>query len=139
MKIYETVLWKPYPDSENALKRAKQLGLKTAVVTSVARFMFEKSLKTILNKVDMIVDGYTFRCEKSNPKIYLRTLAALWVEPAQAVMIGDDLAVDVKLPEGLGLKAILVDRESKHSAKPHHADAVVKDLDSAMEFVSKGV
>ena len=60
VKIYEAVLWKPYPDSESALNRAKQLGLKTAVVTSVARFMFEKS----------------------NPKIYLRTLAALGVEPA---------------------------------------------------------
>ena len=54
-------------------------------------------------------------------------------------MIGDDLAVDVKLPKGLGLKTILIDRGGEHSAKPHHADAVVKDLDCAMEFVSKGV
>ena len=41
------------------------------------------------------MDGNTFHCEKSGPKIYVRTLQALRVRPEEAVMIGDELEGDV--------------------------------------------
>jgi FMN phosphatase YigB (HAD superfamily) len=94
-RLYKGKNWKLYPDVQNALNKAKMLGLKTAIVTSIAKFMYIKALKPILNKVDLLVDAFTFHCEKSNPKIYMETLKTLEIKPEQAVMIGDEEDVDV--------------------------------------------
>jgi len=55
-----------YPDVAEALARAKKLGLKTAIVTSIPKFMYTKALKPIIDKVDLLVDAFTFHCERAH-------------------------------------------------------------------------
>jgi len=43
--------------------------------------------------------------------------------PPQAVIVGDETLVDIKIPKALGMRTILLDRESKISKKPFEADS----------------
>jgi FMN phosphatase YigB (HAD superfamily) len=133
-ELYEEAGWRRYPDVQSAFAKAKEAGLKTAIITTIARFKFKKALKPIWDKIDLVVDGNTFHCEKSNPKIYLKALEILGVEPCQAVMVGDEIQLDILLPKGLGIKAVFLDREEKNAGCPH-ADAVVNNLNEAVETI----
>lgn len=64
-----------------------------------------------------------------------RALEILNVKPEEAVVVGDDVQTDVVLPKRLGMKVILLDRGG--NMKCEHADAIVSDLDRAVETVIK--
>jgi FMN phosphatase YigB (HAD superfamily) len=137
-ELYGRNVWRMFPDAEVAVNMAKDAGLRTAIVTTIARFKYREVLKPIWDKIDVAVDGYTFHCEKSNPRIYVKTLEALGVEAGEAVMIGDDLGLDILLPKRLGMKAILLDRTGQYSDKDYEkADAAVNGLREAMEAVKE--
>jgi len=66
--------------------------------------------------------------------MYEHTLEFLDVRPAEAVMVGDDLDLDVILPKKLGMRAILLDRSGAHKESPY-PDAIVRNLVEAMEIM----
>jgi HAD superfamily hydrolase (TIGR01549 family) len=135
-KIVNAVESKPYklcPDAADAVRRAKGHGFKTAIVTTIAHFQFEKAIKPIRSCFDFIMTGYEAGCDKSNPKMYKKVLEALHVKPQEAVMIGDDMFVDIALPKRLGIRTILLDRERSCDGKL--VDAFVYDLREAVEMV----
>jgi len=135
-KLYEKTTWKLYHDVESALIKTKDLGLKTAIVTTIARFKFRKAIEPVSDKIDLLVDGYTFCCEKSNPKIYLRTLKTLGVRARETVMIGDDIQLDIMLPKRVGMRAILLDRKGKLSGeKCEGPDSIVNNLNQALDII----
>jgi len=135
-KLYEKTTWKLYHDVESALIKTKDLGLKTAIVTTVARFKFRKAIEPVSDKIDLLVDGYTFRCEKSNSKIYLGTLKTLGVRAREAVMIGDDIQLDIMLPKTIGMRAILLDRKGELSGeKCEGPDSIVNNLNQALDII----
>jgi len=138
-RLYENAKWTRFPDVEDAVKKAKSLGLGTAIVTTIARFQFKEALKPILRKIDVIVDGYTFHCEKSNPRIYLKMLEALDVDASEAVMVGDEMELDIQLPKRLGMKAILLDRAGQFLAQQSRmeADFVVRNLNEAIDALTE--
>jgi FMN phosphatase YigB (HAD superfamily) len=88
-----------FPDAAPAVKKAKQLNLKTAIVTTIAHFTFQPAITPIKQHFDTITTGYEAGCEKSNPKMHKQTLKKLNVTPEEAVMIGDELLVDIKIPK----------------------------------------
>jgi FMN phosphatase YigB (HAD superfamily) len=102
-----------YPDALGAIIKVKENGLKTAIVTTIARFKFEDAIQPIRQFIDLIMTGYEAGVDKSNPKMYMKVLDALKIKSSAAVMIGDEVALDVQLPRRLGMKAILLDREGK--------------------------
>jgi len=81
--------------------------------------------------------GYKGGCEKSNPLMHKKTLKELDVSPSQAVMIGDELLVDIKIPKSLGMHTILLDRLNVIREKPDEADAKARTLTEAMAIVEK--
>lgn len=134
--LYKKTRWKIYPDVKEALDSVKKQKLKTAVVTSIAKFKYIEALKPVRRKIDLIVDSHTFHCEKSNPKIYLKTLETLKIKPQQAIMVGDEIKLDVELPKKLDMKAILLDRKGVYVlegiSKP---DFIVSNLMEAVEII----
>lgn len=125
-------------DAAGAAKRAKHSGFKTAIVTTIAYFKFRKIISPIRKYFDFIMTGYEAGCDKTNPRMYRKILEDLNVRPEEAVMIGDDVQTDVLLPKRLGMKAILLDRERKNM-QCLLADAIVNDLNEAMETVMRGL
>jgi HAD superfamily hydrolase (TIGR01549 family) len=136
VKFLESKPYQLYPDAAEAVVKAKKNGLKTAVVTTIAHFTFEKAVKPIKAHFDFIMTGYEAGCDKTNPKMYRRVLKILKVKPEEAVMIGDKVEVDVLLPKRLGIKAILLDREKKNVECPAAIDTV-NNLIEAVEAVTR--
>ncbi|NWG11140.1 HAD family hydrolase [Candidatus Bathyarchaeota archaeon] len=121
-------------DATDTVKKAKENGFKTAIVTTIAYFQFKEAIKPIKKYFDFVMTGYEAGCDKTNPKMYRKVLEILNVKPEEAVMIGDDIQVDIFLPKKLGIYAILLDRERKNVECPQ-ADAIVHNLDEAVETV----
>lgn len=121
-------------DATEAVRKAKEYGFKTAIVTTIAHFQFKETIKPIKKYFDFIMTGYEAGCDKSNPKMYRKLLEILKVKPKEAAMIGDNVPIDIVLPKRVGINAILLDRERKNTKCPQ-ADAVVNDLNEAVETV----
>jgi FMN phosphatase YigB (HAD superfamily) len=101
--------------------------------------MYIKALKPIIDKVDLLVDAFTFHCEKSNPKIYRETLKALNVKPEQAVMVGDEEDVDILIPKRLGMYTIFLDRNRKRESSPLKVKpyAIADNLKEIVQIIEK--
>lgn len=123
-----------YPDAAETVIKAKRNGLKTAIVTTIAYFQFKRAIKPIKNYFDFIMTGFEAGCDKTNPKMYEKTLEILKVKPEETVVIGDNIEVDILLPKRLGMHAILLDRKRQH-LKCQAADAIANTLPHALELV----
>ncbi|MDI6690466.1 MAG: HAD family hydrolase [Candidatus Bathyarchaeota archaeon] len=135
-KLLESNPYQLYPDATEAVVKAKENGFKTAIVTTIAYFKFKKAVKPIRKCFDFVMTGYEAKCDKSNPKMYRRVLEILRVKPHEAVMIGDNMQLDILLPKRLGINTILLNRERK-IVEFSQADATVNDLREAIEIVRK--
>lgn len=132
VKLLKRRPYKLYPDAAEAVIKAKQGGMKTAIVTTIAHFQFQKAVKPLREYFDFIMTGFEAGCDKTNPRMYKRVLEILNVEPREAVMIGDNADIDVDLPKRLGIHAIFLDRTGQN-AKPSTADAIANSLPEAVE------
>jgi HAD superfamily hydrolase (TIGR01549 family) len=133
-KLLESRPYQLYPDATSAVIKAKTYGFKTGIVTTIAYFQFKKAVQPIKEYFDFIMTGYEAGCDKTNPRMYRKVLEILNVKPQEAVMIGDNVEIDVLLPKKLGINAILLDRD-KRNLRCEHADAVANDLNHAVETV----
>lgn len=70
-------------------------------MTTIPDFVFASAIKQVRGYFDTVMTGYKAHCEKSNPLMYEKTLEELNVSPSQAVMVGDELLVDIKTPRKL--------------------------------------
>jgi FMN phosphatase YigB (HAD superfamily) len=132
--LLESRPYQLYPDAARAVMRAIESGFKTAVVTTIALFQFEKAIQPIRDCFDFVMTGYEAGCDKTNPKMYRKVLEILNSRSEEAVMIGDDVPTDIILPKKLGINAILLDREEK-VVECSQADAVVSNLNKAVEVI----
>ena len=128
-----------FSDAGPAVRKAKELSLRTAIVTTIARFCFYSAIKPFQQYFDVITTGYEVGCEKSNPKMHKQTLERLEVKPSQAVMIGDELLVDIRIPKKLGMYTIFLDRRNKTSGKPSEADVKATTLTEALNIVENWI
>lgn len=135
VKLLDAAPYVLYPDAREAVILAKKQGFKTAVVTTIAKFQFEEAIAPIKGYLDYVMTGYEASCDKSNPEMYKRVLNVLEVKPEEAVMIGDELELDVLLPRSLGIRAMLLDRERKFRGKT--VDAFVYGLDEAVKAIAQ--
>jgi HAD superfamily hydrolase (TIGR01549 family) len=126
-----------FSDTAVAIKRVKKLGLRTAIVTTIPDFAFASAIEPIKEYFDIIMTGYKAGCEKSNPLMHRKTLEELNVSPNQAVMIGDEVLVDIKIPKSLGMKTILLDRMNEITKKPREADERTETLAEAVNIIEK--
>jgi putative hydrolase of the HAD superfamily len=134
IRLFESRPYQLYPDAAKAVTKAKENDFKTAIVTTIAYFQFKEAIQPIKNYLDFVMTGYEARCDKTNPRMYRKVLEILNLRPEEAVMIGDDLPIDVILPKKLGINAILLNRETKN-IDCSQADAVINDLNEAVGTV----
>jgi len=134
VKLLESKPYQLYLDAAGAGIKARENGFKTALITTIAYFQFKKAVQPIRNCFDFIMTGYEAGCDKTNPKMYRKVLEILNARPEEAVMIGDDVPIDIILSKKLGINAILLNREGKNVECPQ-ADAVINNLNKAVETI----
>jgi len=64
--------------------------------------------------VDVAIGSRSFGKTKPDPAIFRAALERLGVEPAAAAMVGDSVEDDIEGALGLGMRAILLDREGRY-------------------------
>ena len=95
---------------EDLTGRALRVGIisnNTEVVQIVAQL-------DMTHRFEIIVSPDTYRVAKPHPEIFVRALAAMGVDPASAIYIGDSYDNDVVGARAAGLTPVLVDRFAVH-------------------------
>lgn len=72
---------------------------------------------------------------KPDPRIFTIACTLLGTPPAEVVYIGNDLETDVKGSQGVGMKAILLDREKKVRNPKPEPDFYATDLWQVWEWI----
>jgi HAD superfamily hydrolase (TIGR01509 family) len=94
-RMLDPVSWRPYPDTRAALERLRDKGIPVAVVSNIPwdiRTVFRAN--GVEDLVDEFVLSYVEGVMKPEPKIFLTACQRLGVEPADALMIGDNAEAD---------------------------------------------
>ena len=122
-----------YPDAAEAVMNAHRAGFRTAIVTTIAHFKFERAIESIKSCLDFVMTGYEAGVDKSNPRMYLKLLEVLNLKPEEAIMVGDDPRLNILLPKQLDIGTILLDREGENQAEDVHP--IVRDLNEALNVI----
>jgi len=93
-----------YPDATII----KRLPFKKAIITTIPKFNFSH---LDLSDFDFIMTGRETGRAKPHPDCFLKTLRKLGVKPSQAIMVGNDIDIDINPAKKLGIKTILIDRD----------------------------
>ncbi len=125
-----------YPESSEALKRVRGMGLKTAIATSTPKPFFKAGVEPVADYIDYICTGYEAGYEKSNPQIYEVITDRLHVKPEETVVIGDDPVLDVINAKRRGMRAIHIPRGA---APSELADDVAEDVLEAVKIIEDWV
>ncbi|WP_344135772.1 HAD family phosphatase [Saccharopolyspora halophila] len=114
----EGLPWRP--GAAEALREAKALGLRTALVTSTIRSLTERALETIGRdnfEVTVCGDEVDGR-NKPDPEPYLKAARLLGVDPAECVAF-EDSPTGVAAAEAAGCAVIAIPCEVALDAGPH--------------------
>ena len=123
-----------FPDARPALEAVKELGLKTAVVTTIPKFKFASVLEELEGLLDYVMTGVEAGCDKSDPRMYSKLLQLLELKPSEVAVVGDEPYVDVWLPKSLGMTAIHLARNMDPAPE---ADFSARSLTEAAEIVAR--
>ena len=127
----------PYPGSVALIRRLREEGIRTAVVSSINNCEEVLRAAGMLNLFDTRVDGLVASTlhlpGKPAPDTFLEAARVLGVSTARAVVVEDAIAgVGAGRAGGFGL-VVGVDREGDGGAlRSHGADVVVSDLEELL-------
>lgn len=114
----ETAYAKLYPETKKVLQELKKRCLKVGLISNVASPYKKPFFDLGLNDY---FDAVFFSCEigfrKPDQQIYTKMIEKLKIEPAQTLMIGDNIHTDVYGSKAIGINGIHLDRinRSKNS------------------------
>jgi putative hydrolase of the HAD superfamily len=104
--------WIAFPDAHPALEVARGNGWRVGVLTNGSTVQQHAKLERIglAQLVDVVCTSESLGCSKPAVQAYHLTCEALGVEPADTLMIGDNLELDVIAARAAGLTAEHLDR-----------------------------
>jgi HAD superfamily hydrolase (TIGR01549 family) len=102
-----------FEDALPVLDELRGAGLRLGLVSNGIRDLSEFVVHHRLD-VDAVVGSRAHGFVKPHPTIFEAALQQLGVAAAEAAMVGDSIEEDVEGARALGMRAILLDRESRH-------------------------
>jgi len=120
----------PLDNAPCILKALETRGLRLAVICNTGRTP-GNILRIILERLGMakLLSVQTFSDElgwrKPYPGIFKHTLAALGVEPAEALHVGDSLASDIAGASAIGMRAVHLCHQKGANPSPGTGETIV--------------
>ncbi|NUR94053.1 MAG: HAD family hydrolase [Kribbellaceae bacterium] len=104
--------WVAFPDARPALEVARSNGWRIGVLTNGSTKQQNAKLEAIglAAYVDVVCTSESLGVSKPDPHAYQCVCEQLGVEPADALMVGDNLELDVRAAREAGLAARHLDR-----------------------------
>ncbi len=114
-KFARPEVWRLYPGTLEVLAELRKRKKRLAVISNWDSRLFAicKSL-TLEEHFEFILASAVFGASKPSPKIFEEALRRTGVRPYEAVHIGDSFEDDIKGAGGVGMDAILIERNPKH-------------------------
>jgi putative hydrolase of the HAD superfamily len=129
-------MYRVYDDALPTLRELWLRGLKLGVVSntwpSMPRILLGLGFGEYLG---FWVISEFVGVEKPHPEIFARALEIGASEPGRAVHVGDDWDTDVVGARGVGMAAVLVDREGRGRHEPRADVRVVHSLGALLELI----
>jgi len=111
--------WQLFPEAEDTLREARTRGLHVGLISN-----WDERLRPLLDVMGLThyFDSITISCEvgveKPSAEIFLAALQAANVYADEAVHIGDNESEDVHGAEGVGMRAVLLNRREHEATGP---------------------
>ena len=104
-----------FDDSLPVLEEMKKNGYPLAVVSDAQKVfcMQEGEMLGITPFFSHIIMSTHLGFRKPDPRIFTIACTLLAIPPAEVVYVGNDIETDIKGAQGIGMKAILLDREKR--------------------------
>ena len=102
-----------YDDVLPAFAVLREAGFRIGLVSNSARDVREFAVHHALD-VDAGISSFHHGRSKPHASIFRAVLDLLEVEPAEAAMVGDQVADDIEGARAIGMQAILLDRDGLH-------------------------
>ena len=125
-----------YDDVKPVLAELKDMGYNLAVLSNTPWGCPSSLWKRELDKHDIsryfetIVCCYDAGWRKPDPRVFYYLLEKMGREPSECLFIGDDPRWDIKGPEAIGMKALLIDRKGVKENS-------IKSLREVIEYLKK--
>jgi len=128
-----------FTDSLPVLEQMKKNGYPLAVVSDAQKVfgMQEGEMLGLTQFFNHTIMSTHLGFRKPDPRIFSIACTLLAIPPAEAVYIGNDLETDVKGAQGIGMKAILLDRDKKGRNPEPKPDFYATDLWQAWEWIKE--
>lgn len=128
-----------FPDSLPVLKEMKRSGYPLAIVSDAQKVfcMQESDMLGLTPFFSYTVMSTHLGFRKPDPRIFTIACTLLATPPAEVVYIGNDLETDVKGAQGIGMKAILLDREKRGGNAEPKPDFYATDLWQAWRWIKE--
>lgn len=108
-RVIDADSWTPYPDVEDSLRLLAAQSVRVGVLSNIA---FDIRPAFACRGLDRLVDEFVLSFEvghvKPEPEIFRHAVAALGVDPARTLMVGDSVEADGAARE-IGCRFALVD------------------------------
>jgi putative hydrolase of the HAD superfamily len=104
--------WEPYPETFEALERADALGLKQGIISDWSTDLVPiLHAHEVTKHFDFVVASAAVRAAKPHPDIFRYALVRARLQPHEVLYVGDSYISDVLGARGVGIEAVLIDRE----------------------------
>ncbi len=126
-----------FPDALPALNELKRHNYPLAMLSNAQDIFFHAEIDMLGLQAyfgHFIVSSY-WGFRKPDSRLFSVACALCNVNPSEAVYIGDDMKVDVKGAQSIGMKAVLIDREQKQKSREILPDYIATSLDKAVEWI----
>ena len=129
------------PHAVRTLGLLRTAGVRTAIVGNLiyGEELLAERLRTfdLLRQVDALVLSTDSGWMKPHPVAFREALRRIGVPATAAVMVGDDLDFDVRVPQALGLRAIWLRRTAATGLASVSPDATIDDLGQLIPAIAE--
>jgi 2-haloalkanoic acid dehalogenase type II len=126
--------WQPFHDTRPALLRARQGGLKLAIISNSQHSLIVHSLKHIGVPFDAVITAEDCRAYKPAPTVFEQSLARLGVPAARMLHVAFGFKYDIGPAQRFGWRTAWVNRNAEPASGSAHPDHIWRDLWGLAEF-----
>lgn len=126
-----------YPEVRVTLSKLRESGLKTGLISTG----YEVDIYNVLEKVnlpkeffDIIIGADTIKKVKPHPEVFRYALRRLGVKPEEALFVGDQIDVDYRGAEEVGITSVLIQRTNSDLGEVSGL-RVIKSLEEVFQFI----
>lgn len=130
-------------DIHKTLKIIKDMGYKIGIISNTC--YYDEVMKACFKKAEIyeFIDSFTFsyslKCGKPDKEIFKHALEKMKVEPYESIMVGDNLNIDIKPAQEIGMNTILlnnsINKEFDSNIKPRAIISYLSDLPNCLRGI----